>query len=496
MTRLRTWRVACVLFVLCAATAIAPRAQTLQTLIKLNPANGTNPADALIQGIDANLYGTMSRGGVSTSCCGTVVQIHPSGELVNLDFKRGAGSTPLANLVLATDGNFYGTTGDGGANNLGEVFKVSPQGKITTLYSFCAQANCPDGASPFGGLVEGRDGNLYGTTSAGGDVTCKDSNPGGCGTAFRVTPHGALTTLHAFTGPEGAVPYAGMILASDGNSFYGTTLWGGTSSFCQASFGCGTVFKMTPSGQLATIYNFCSQPNCTDGQYIYAPLMEGADGNFYGATNAGGQSAFGLPEGCGTLFQLTSSGSLTTLYTFNSTTDGARPNAVVQGTDGNFYGTTSLGDAGNGTIFVMTPSGGLQYQHGFVGGDGANPAGGLLQATNGIFYGTTIAGGSYKSDCNTGGYEGCGTVFTLNMGLRPFVSLVRNPAKVGQTFGILGQGFTGTTSVSLNGTSAAFAVVSDTLMRATVPPGATTGYVTVTTPSGTLTSNVPFHVIP
>ena len=157
-------------------------------------------------------------------------------------------------------------------------------------------------------------------------------------------------------------------------------------------------------------------------------------------------------------------------------------------------GTGGCAAPGCGTIFQITPAGVLTTLHSFDGTDGDFPAGGLFQATNGILYGTTASGGKYTSDdCYE---ETCGTLFSLDMGLSPFVAFVVPAGKVGQTGGILGQGFIGTTSVMLNGVPANFKVVSDTYLTATVPAGATTGYVTVTTPSGTLTSNVPFRVIP
>lgn len=199
-------------------------------------------------------------------------------------------------------------------------------------------------------------------------------------------------------------------------------------------YGCGTLFEVS-GNHLSTLYTFCNLANCADGSKPVS-LIQGSDGNFYGSTNEGGT---GNPR-YGTVFKFTSAGALTTLYSFCSTTGCA---------------------------------------------DGKFPVG-LLQATNGIFYGTTGEGGTSND----------GTVFSLNDGLAPFVSFIRNPAKVGQQFGILGYGLTGTSSVSLNGVTTGFTVKSDTLLTATVPTGATTGYVTVTTPSGTLTSNVPFHVIP
>ncbi|MBZ5571930.1 MAG: hypothetical protein LAO09_08630 [Acidobacteriia bacterium] len=188
---------------------------------------------------------------------------------------------------------------------------------------------------------------------------------------------------------------------------------------------------------------------------------------------------------------ITSGGALTTLHSF---TDGSPAAGLVQATDGNFYGTTMDGgdlscDApyGCGTIFKITPSGTVTTLHSFDSAEGEWPSsGGLLQATDGSFYGTTYRGGDHN----------LGTVLRLDMGLGPFVALVHDSGKVGQTGGILGQGFTGTTSVSFNGAPAKFAVESDTLLMAKVPAGAPTGFVTVTTPSGTLTSNKPFRVTP
>jgi len=181
--------------------------------------------------------------------------------------------------------------------------------------------------------------------------------------------------------------------------------------------------------------------------------------------------------------------------------------ALVQGTDGNFYGATQnggnpgcvnydLGRRGCGTLFRITPSGKLTtllYKFCHVTGcpDGALPYGGLFQATDGNFYGTTYGGGA--ADCS--GFA-CGTAYRLSVGLGPFVSLQRPYGKVGQSVGILGQGLTGTTSVSFKGTPASFTVISDTYIRARVPTGATTGTISVTTPGGTLNSNMAFLVLP
>jgi uncharacterized repeat protein (TIGR03803 family) len=244
--------------------------------------------------------------------------------------------------------------------------------------------------------------------------------------------------------------------------------------------GCGTVFKITPLGKLTTLYSFCSLVNCADGSGPGASLVQAANGNLYGTTGGGGANFYG-----GTVFEIAPD-KLSTLYSFcalDNCADGEFPNSLIQSTDENFYGTTGGGGAGDGTIFEITPAGAITTLYDFNGG--GFPDAGLLQATNGIFYGTT----------NFGGANDDGTVFSLSTGLGPFVSFLHNPAKVAQQFGILGQGLTGTTNVSLNGIPASFTFKFDTLLIATVPSGASTGYVTVTTPSGTLTSNVPFHVI-
>ena len=275
------------------------------------------------------------------------------------------------------------------------------------------------------GLIQANDGKLYGATSGGGAY--------GHGTVFRIDLKGKLTTLHSFNWTDGAYPDAVLMQAADGN-FYGTTNNGG-------AYGDGAVFKITPAGNLTTLYSFCSQSQCTDGAYPVAGLVQATDGNFYGTTLLGGDPTCGSWDGCGTVFQLTAGGTLTTLHRFQGT-------------------------------------------------DGAYPLQGLLQGTNGRFYGTT-AGRTY---CCMG--IGDGTIFSLDMGLGPFVAFVRNSGRVGSNVQILGQGFTGTTGVSFNGTTASFAVKSDTYLTATVPQGATTGFVTVTTPSGTLQSNVMFQVRP
>jgi uncharacterized repeat protein (TIGR03803 family) len=488
MTKRGAWKMACIGFLLHAAMVITAPGQTFTTLGSFDGTDGANPSlMSFIQADDGNLYGTTLGGGssVCSGGCGTVFAITQGHMLKRLyTFCTQApcsdGSFPLAGLIQGTDGNFYGTTDAGGASNNGTVFRITHAGALTTLYSFCAQPNCADGANPQGSLVQASDGNLYGTTSYGGNTVCSP-RPGGCGTVFRITRQGALTTLHSFGESDGYNPVAGLVQATDGN-LYGTTQLGGTGTP-----EWGTVFKITLNGRLTTLYSFCTPTNCVAGGQPFAALVQGTDGNFYGTSAAGGS------QGQGTVFRISPPHLLTTLYSFGLTTDGGAPYAgLVQGTDGLWYGTTTgEGTGGYGTLFQMTPAGTLTTLYYFCTqprcADGSSPFGGLLQDTNGIFYGTTRSGGRFDDN---------GTAFSLDMGLGPFVSFVRAAARVGGTGGILGQGFTGTTNVSLNGISASFTVVSDTFIRSTVPAGATTGYVTVTTPSGTLTSNVPFQVIP
>jgi uncharacterized repeat protein (TIGR03803 family) len=512
MCKLGLCKVTSFVFSLVFLVSMAASAQQFSTLL-FDGAKGGNPLDAvLVQGPDGGLYGTGEFGG-SKLCnhlgagthCGSVFKITPAGKLTTLySFCTESGCpegwSPAGGLVLAKDGNFYGSTTYGGLcgfskQTCGTIFRITPKGQLAVLYSFCALKDCADGAGPTGKLVQGPDGNFYGTTSAGG-IQEEDNCTNGCGTIFRMTPAGQLTTLFSFAAGS-FTPYGGLILGNDGN-FYGTTSLGGNQGYaCMDVPGCGTIFKVTPTGEFSVIYSFCPI-DCSDGAGPNGALVLGADGKFYGVAEIGGQGDQG------TFFSVTPEGQFTTLYKFChqlNCTDGSNPSGtLIQATDGNFYGVTSQGgntadcqNLGCGVAFKMTPSGTETVLHTFVGTDGGDPSAGLTQATTGDFFGTTFTRGTIDQRCWS---QGCGTLFKMSTGLGPFVSLVRNPAKVGQLFGILGQGLTGTTSVSLNGTAAKFKVKSNTVVTATVPAGATTGFVTVTTPNGTLTSNLPFNVIP
>jgi uncharacterized repeat protein (TIGR03803 family) len=356
-------------------------AQPYTVLHAFSGSDGQGPLAGLVQGSDGNFYGTTQQGG--TTNYGTVFNITPGGTLTTLHFFSTLGSDGRnirAGLVQGTDGNFYGTTQQGGTSGHGTVFRITPSGTLTTLYSFAVS----DGASPYAGLVQGTDGNFYGTTDAGGT--------GGYGTVFKITPSGTLTTLHSFPAfvGDGLYPDAALVQGSDGN-FYGTTNGGGAS-------GSGTVFKITAGGTLTTLYSFA----WPDGQSPAAALIQGSDGNFYGTTYSGGAIC-----SCGTVFKITPAGTLTTLHSFAGS-DGYSPAAaLIQGTDGNFYGTTYYGGASSyGTVFKITPAGALTTLYSFAGSDGANPYAGLVQGTDGNFYGTTYLGGPL----------GFGVVFRLTPG--------------------------------------------------------------------------------
>jgi uncharacterized repeat protein (TIGR03803 family) len=486
-------KMTCIVAVLCVATSVASSAQAFKTLLSFNGTNGGQPSSALVQGLDGNLFGVI---------------------------------------------------GTYGKNGYGMVFEVTPEGKLTDIYDFCSQPNCADGAVPTGPLLLAGDGNFYGSTGGGGTA--------GDGTVFRLTPAGRITTIYSFCSQAGCADgsYPSALAQGRNGNFYGTTGAGGTGAYCPY-LTCGTIFEVTANGELTTLHNFCSQPSCSDG-YTPSALTVGSDGNLYGTTGLGGDGRLD-----GTFFALNESGKFVTLQEFDYGEDGSVPNGVIQGSNGNFYGTTKIGgNRGDGAIFQGTKEGVLNAIYSFCTlsecADGDSPEGGLALGSDGNFYGTTLSGGTSThvncelADCgtafevtatgqlttlydfcsqsgcsdgdspiapvvqrtdgtffgttsegaNTNCFRGCGTIFSLSTGLAPFVAANPPFGKLGYKIIILGNNLTGTTSVTFNGTPAAFSVVSDTYLKATVPTGATTGTIQVTTPSGTLNSNVLFQVLP
>ena len=455
--------------VLCMAvlllTAVAANSQTYSVLYNL----GTNSGDPLnpawmglfAQGRDGNLYSTSQTGG--TANFGTVFQLTPAGKVKVLHsfLNQDDGAFPNSGLTLGADGSLYGTTNVGGAIGFGIIFKITTTGNFKILHDFNGNT---EGMTPNSPPILGMDGNLYGVTGNGNNAVF--------GTAYKITPQGTFKLLHTF---DTNLRYpVSLIQGVDGN-LYGTTLGGGITNF-------GTVFKMTPQGNVTLLYKF----DGAHGQIPNGNLMQGSDGNLYGTTRGGGAS------GTGAAYKLTLNGVITVLRSFANDGHGLTPfNSVIQATDGKLYGATTT-DPGVafGVLYQLTTTGTYADLIFLSNTTGANPGGNpqvsLFQHTNGKFYGDTVSGGSLAK----------GVLYSLDMGLGKFATLVPWWGKVGASVGILGQGFTGTTKVTFNGVNATFSVVSDTYLTATVPAGAANGFVMIKTPGGTLKSSRKIYVRP
>ena len=436
--------------------AIPAQAQTYKVLDVFN-INGPGPewpGGPLAQGRNGDLYAWSYLGGANNT--GSIWKTTPSGKVsVVLSFATGTGNDCQNGMTLGTDGNFYGTALTDCAGP-GYVFKLTPSGTLTVLHTF---TGAPDGSGP-GLLVQYTDGNFYGVTNKGGADNY--------GTVFKITPTGKLTIIYSFDNTNNfSEPTYGLTVGNDGN-FYGTFALSGYP---------GGVFKITPTGVATILHNFTSNP---DGSEPASGVILGKDGNFYGDTPQGG--AYGY----GTLFKMTPSGKLTILYSFNSSTDYAtNPTApLLQATDGNFYGVlvSRFQD-----LFRFTPSGTLTVLEKFVLPGGVYPYWPLIQDTNGILYGLLQQGGQYNG----------GELFSLKIGAKPFASLVSTSGKEGANIGILGQGFSSSSVVEFGGVQAtSIKLTGKTFISATVPTGALTGSVTVTTGSTILTSVQTFKVKP
>jgi uncharacterized repeat protein (TIGR03803 family) len=544
------------------ATPTSSHAQTYSALYEFGGKTG-DPASPqysgiIAQGRDGNLYSTAPATPVGGLCsfCGAVFKITPSGTLTVVYYfndPAGSGYTPFGGLTLGTDGNFYGTTKAGGTFNLGTVFKITAGGTLTKLYDFGkCKSPCVDGAYPIAPPVQGSDGNFYGTTP----YTTNGTNDG---IVYKITPAGKFTILYVFNGSSGAFPNDPLIQGTDGN-FYGTTTLGGKNlgSTCVvrfASFTCGTVFKMTPAGKVTFIYEF----DKTHGAGPIGPVIQGTDGNLYGTTSEGGTNGFGV------VFKLTPAGVLTVLQDFNGTDGKTPDAGLVQANDGAFYGVASAGGTlGFGTIFKITSTGTFKVLYNFENTHGATPEVTLFQHTNGILYGDTHSGDSHgdgvfyslnigaaefarlqPTSGNVGssvgifgqGFTGTKAVSFNGVNATPLsvtdtyltvkvpsgaktgtVTVVRpsgnlnslqqfkvtptissfspSSGKVGTIVTINGTGLTQTTKVNFGVKAATFTVISDSKVTATVPSGAKTGKITVTTAGGSATSLGIFTVTP
>jgi uncharacterized repeat protein (TIGR03803 family) len=358
--------------ILLSAFAPVVRGVSLTTLYSFPGGDSQQPMGELVADDAGNFYGT-TRGHPYQAKHGTIFKITPDGQITTIHtFTGGAdGKNPTAGLVRGRDGNFYGTAyGDmGGQPSYGSIFRLTPKGEFTTLHTF----NGGDGWGP-GPLMQASDGNLYGTTAIKAD-----------GTLFRVTPSGQFTNIHTFkkSGEEGTKP-RGVLVEGENGILYGTT------EFVRGGY--GTVFRVTPTGVLTTLHIF----NYADGSTLKVGLTKGPDA-FYGTTSDGG----GTPQHRvkGTVFRITASGELKTLHLFQpNTRDGFEPEArLLRANDGSFYGTTMWGGAeseNSGAIFRVAPDGTCSVVYSFHGRDGSHPCSGLIQTPEGAFYGLTTQGGT------------------------------------------------------------------------------------------------------
>jgi uncharacterized repeat protein (TIGR03803 family) len=386
---------------------------------------------------------------------GKAFRIWPGGGLQVLhQFDGQDGGDPYSGLILATDGRFYGTTATSGKFGYGTIFKMSQDGSLTTLHDFTGG---PDGGGPRPAPIQSVEGDFYGNTQYG--------------SVYRITKYGDFTLLHTLTSSDGMSPQGPLVQGTD-FYFYGTAQWGG-------QYGYGTIFRVSSSGDFKVLVNF----DGTNGSYPNAGLIQANDGNSYGVTANGG------PSDAGVLFRMSADGTLTVLHNFTGGNDGSMPmGGLVQASDGNLYGTNTFGGKnGDGVLFRATLAGDVVTLHDFAPATGTFAQSALLQHTTGKLYGIA----------NWDGKFGDGVFFSLDAGLPPFVTYLPTYGRPGTLVQILGQGFTTGSQVFFNGTPAASpVVVYPTYLRVIVPSGATTGPITVTTATGTLTSNKVFIVHP
>jgi uncharacterized repeat protein (TIGR03803 family) len=480
-----------------AGTAHPALAQTYTPLYAFGTVEGSpdlGPVGPLVLGQDGNIYGTSNWNqsniyGITPGGAETVLWESAEGAGDQCEWQPGSYAPPFNGMTLGADGLLYGTCWmwSYNQNSMGAIYKYDPsqgQNGISVVYYF-PSTDC-DAYLP-SPLTLGTDGNLYGVGFGCG---------GSLGSVFKFNPTtNVLTTLHTFQGVEsndGANPSGPLFLGSNGN-FYGTTYSGGVGS------SAGTVYSITTKGKVKIIYSFNAATDPTTGTNPNSGVVQGIDGNFYGVTFSGGTA------GQGTIFKVTSGGKITFLHSFSESTDNAGYPVwpLTLGSDGNFYGSAQNCNAGGCNseslfkISTKAKKGAYAYTNlynfpAFSGCSGYStpgciPSSAMLQLANGNFYGVTAEGGGvYPTSYATGVF------YSLSMGLGPFIRLQFPLGAEGTSLGVFGQGFTTATSVAFNGKAANFTVVSDTYLTATIPGGATKGYVTVTEPSATLKSVIKF----
>lgn len=473
------------------ALMFAALAATAQTAVPLytypetdNGSTGITWPVLFTQGPDGELYSTIETNGTYNT--GTVYKISTEGKytpLYNFCAEGGdclvTGGYPHGGVTLGTDGNLYGTTANGGTEDAGTVFKLTDAGALTTLWDFTAgttSQHLDDEGDPIYAVTQGTDGNFYGVDNG--------VYAGTYGVFFKVTPKGKLTA-YPFDYTDGYEPNL-PTQGTDGN-FYGTAQFGGGAA-CE----CGVVYKATTGGKITVLHVFTGYISATsyDGNRPIGVLVQDNAGNLWGTTYEGGE------YNEGTIFKISTSGKdYTLVYSFQFAEPkllGDYPVAgLTLGTDGNLYGVTAYGGKNNyGTTFQVTPAGDVTFLYSFcsVAGctDGLVPETPVVQHTDGKFYGTT-----------SGNSLGGGVFYSFDMGLPPFTRSTANEGKVGAIIDFLGQGFTGATSVSFDGTrTTSFTIVSDTLLTVKVPVGALTGVVKIVTAAGTLLGSHTFKVLP
>jgi uncharacterized repeat protein (TIGR03803 family) len=374
-----------------AVLSVIPRSQPgtrLTTLHWFSSGPGGRIPNGLARAINGVLYGTTQFGG--SQLLGTAFSVLTNDIVTSLaSFDRTNGNVPSASILAAGDGKLYGTCRFGGAFEYGTVFEMTPGGMFSRLYSFTGEV---DGGNPVVGLTQARDGAFYGASTGVSD---------NFGKLFKLSSAGVFTNLHSFTGGVDGDLATGELIQAKNGRLYGMSVGGGVHNK-------GNVFEITPDGSLTTLYSF------SGGQDGYIPagaLVEGEDGNLYGVTT---HNKIGNFEFYGTLFRITTNGFLTTLYPLNFS-DGYYPAAgLFQSSDGNFYGTTEFGGQfGDGTIFRLSPRGTFTRLADLEGmATGAHPRNALIEGANGNLYGTT----------RTAGPGGGGTVFKLSFTSSPQIT--------------------------------------------------------------------------
>lgn len=528
---------------LVAMTVAAP-AQTVSTIYQFSSGSNPNyPVGVMAQGRDGNFYGiTLSGGGPANQ--GAIYKISSAGVLTSLHAMAQSDGTTCSGLTLGTDGNFYGTCHNGGTNDYGTLFKVTSAGVLTVLHNFAAQGSTSDGCEPLAPPIQASNGDFYGTTSF-----CGANN---YGTVYKLTPAGAYSLLYSFQGPpndtllplgliegtdgdlwglgngwiisnggvfkitlagkeslvyafkgdpDGAGPYTNLIQGSNGD-FYGTTEEGGSAQE-------GTIFQVTAGGKETVLYSF---PNQTDGAYPSLPLTQGPNGMLYGAATdcaGGGCSQAGL-------FDITTKGAYKNLYLYPLVCSNCgQPEApLLLSTNGTFYSTTEQGGTGAGSFYslsngyspfislVNVTSSAEGAQVGILGQGFTSSSvvkfGGTKATT------TTLTGSTYiLATVPSGALTGDVTVTTGSTVLSTLSSYKIKPTlksftplsgPIGTEVTITGTGLAQASKVTIDKISASFTVVSDSEITATVPAGAATGKIAVTTKGGSVTSSASFTV--